>query len=92
MVFTEAYCMSHRTTLILDEEARAAARDLAHRYGCSISEAIRRAVVRQRDSVLGVSTRRREERRQVLGRLFEQFREHDPGDEIRRLEEEHEGF
>ena len=45
--------MSYRTTLILDEEARGAARDLAHRYGCSTSGATRRAIVRQHDSVLG---------------------------------------
>ena len=84
--------MSHRTTLILDEEARGAARDLAHRYGCSTSEAIRRAIVRQRDSVLGVPVGRREERGQILARLFEQFQGHDAVDEIRRLKKEDEGF
>ena len=41
--------MATRTTLMLDEDVRSAARELAHRYGCSTSEAIRRAVLRHRD-------------------------------------------
>ena len=45
---------SHRTTLILDEETQKAARELAARYGCSFSEAIRRAVLRHRANVFGV--------------------------------------
>ena len=40
---------SYRTTLILDDESRRAARELALRYDCSLSEAIRRAVVLHRD-------------------------------------------
>ena len=43
-----AYDMAHRTTVLLDEETRTAARQLAMRYGCSTSEAIRRAIVRHR--------------------------------------------
>ena len=46
--------MSKRTSLILDDDTRIAARQLALRYDCSTSEAIRRAVVRHRDAVLGV--------------------------------------
>lgn len=84
--------MSKRTTLILDDEARAAAGDLAHRYGCSTSEAVRRAIVRQRDAVLGVPRSRREERVRILNRLFEQFEDNDPDEEVRRLKEEDEGF
>jgi hypothetical protein len=84
--------MTKRTTLVLDAEARAAAGELAHRYGCSTSEAIRRAIVRQRNAVLGVPRSRREERVRILGRLFEQFQDNNPEEEVRRLKEEDEGF
>lgn len=84
--------MSKRTTLILDDDARQAARELAHRYGCSTSEAIRRAVVRQRDAVVGIPPTKRQERVRILERLFELFHDHDPAEEVRRLKEEDEGF
>ena len=44
--------MATRTTLMLDDDVRSAARELAHRYGCSTAEAIRRAVLRHRDTVM----------------------------------------
>ena len=81
-----------RTSLILDEETREAARDLARRYGCSVSEAIRRAVVRQRDMVFGIPAASREERRKVLERLFDLFEGNDPEEEVRRLKAQDEGF
>ena len=77
---------------MLDEATREAARDLAHRYGCSTSEAIRRAIVRQRDALLGVPSARRKERVRILECLFEQFHGNDPAEEVRRLKEEDEGF
>ncbi len=64
---------THRTTILLDDDTRHAARELALRYGCSVSEAIRRAVIRQRDASLGVPASTRKERRKVLERLFELF-------------------
>ena len=84
--------MSMRTTLLLDDEVRAAARELAHRYGCSTSEAIRRAILRHRDAVFGLPEARRKERLQTLDRLFELFEDHDAADEIRRLKEQDDGF
>jgi hypothetical protein len=84
--------MAIRTTLVLDEDVRSAARDLAHRYGCSTSEAIRRAVLRHRDAVLGIPPARRAERVRILERLFDLFQGHDPSDEVRRLKEQDEGF
>lgn len=84
--------MAIRTTLMLDEDVRAAARELAHRYGCSTSEAIRRAVLRHRDAVVGIPQARRAERVRTLERLFELFQGHDPADEVRRLKEQDEGF
>ena len=84
--------MATRTTVRLDDEPRSAARELAHRYGCSVSEAIRRAVVRHRDAVLGIPPARRSERVRTLERLFGLFQGHDPADEVRRLKEADQGF
>lgn len=87
-----AYDMAQRTTLLLDDDTRRAARELALRYDCSMSEAIRRAVVRQRDAVVGVSSERRKERVQALERLIDLFEGHDAEAEIRRLKREDAGF
>ena len=84
--------MVSRTTLVLDDKAREAARQLARRYGCSLSEVMRRALVRQRDAELGVPRERRRERVQALRRLFDLFADNDPRAEIRRLKAEDEGF
>jgi len=84
--------MAHRTTLILDDDTRRAARELAQRYDCTLSEAIRRAVVRHRDAVTGVTREAREERTRALHRLFELFKQNDPEEEVRRLKAEDEGF
>ena len=77
---------------MLDEDVLSAARELAHRYGCSTSEAIRRAVLRHRDAVIGIPPARRAERVRVLERLFVLFEGHDPADEVRRLRDQDEGF
>ena len=84
--------MAQRTTLILDPETKYAARQLALRYGCSTSEAIRRSVLRHRDSVFGVPAESRNERRKVLDRLFELFEGNDAGEEVDRLKTEDAGF
>ena len=85
--------MAHRTTLILDDETRKAARELALRYDCSMSEAIRRAVLRHRDSVLGVPEEEREKRTAALYRLFgELFEGHEPEAEMYHLKAEDAGF
>ena len=87
-----AYYMVHRTTILLDEETRRAARQLASRYDCSVSEAIRRAVVRHRDTVMGVPSESVTERKRVLARLIDLFDGQDAEAEIRRLKQEDEGF
>ena len=84
--------MSYRTTLILDDETRKAARQLAALYDCSVSEAIRRAVTRHRDSVLGVPAKSRKQRQKALSRLIELFDGHDADEEVRRLKAEDAGF
>jgi len=82
--------MTIKRALLLDEETLVAARELAHRYACSTSEAIRRAVLHHRDAVFGVPPAWREERVHVLDRLFDLFDGHNPEDEIRRLKGEDE--
>jgi hypothetical protein len=84
--------MASRTTLILDDEARTAALQLARRYGCSLSEAMRRALIRQRDAEVGVPRERRRERARALRSLFGLFEGNDPAEEIRRLKAEDAGF
>ncbi len=79
---------SSRTALVLDDETRDAAHQLALRYGCSMPEAIRSAVLCQRDAAIGVPAERRQERRQILERLFELFEGNDPDEEIRQLNAE----
>ena len=77
--------MAHRTTLLLDDETRTAARDLAREYGCSISEAIRRSVIHQRDQTVGLTVERRAERARALRRAYELFEGNDPAAEVRAL-------
>jgi hypothetical protein len=84
--------MASRTTLVLDDKAREAARQLALRYGCSLSEATRRALIRQRDVELGVPRERRRERVGALRKLFDLFADNDDAAEVRRLKAEDPGF
>lgn len=78
--------------MILDEDTRTAARELAARYDCSLSEAIRRAVVRHRDAVLGVPSASRRQRKQVLERLFDLFEGNDAAEEVQRIKDEDMAF
>jgi hypothetical protein len=81
-----------RTTLILDEESRSAARQLADHYGCPVSDAIRRSVIAQRDAVIGVTKQTRQQRVRTLKRLFEIFEGNNAAEEVRRLKMEDQGF
>jgi hypothetical protein len=81
-----------RTTLILDDASGAAARQLADHYGCPVSDAIRRSLIAQRDSLAGVSKATRQQRMRVLKRLFEIFEGNDAAEEVRRLKMEDQGF
>lgn len=83
--------VGHRTTIVLDDEAQRAARELAAKYACSMSEAIRRAIVRQRSQEFGVSEERRRERLDAFARLIELFDGNDASSEIARLKSEDEG-
>lgn len=57
-----------------------------------MSEATRRALIRQRDAELGVPRERRRERAVTLRRLFDLFADNDPLAEVRRLKAEDAGF
>lgn len=84
--------MAHRTTILLDEQTRAAARDLARTYECSVSEAIRRAVVDQRRLRVGITESQRVERLRTLRRAFELFEGNDPAAEVAALKAQDPGF
>ncbi len=77
---------------MLDEKTREAAKELAAKYGCSTSEAIRRAVMAHRNTVFGLPEDARRARVKTLERLFELFDGVDPEEEIRRIKDEDEGF
>lgn len=84
--------MASRTTLILDDKAREAAQQLARHYDCGVSEAIRRAVLSQRDATVGVTLEARKRRQRVLEQLFELFEGSDPEADVKRLKGEDPGF
>ena len=81
-----------RTTLLLDDGSRKAARQIAAKLDCSVSEAIRRAVVGYRAGLLGATPKVRERRRRALKELFDLFEGNDPAAEIRRIKQEDAGF
>jgi hypothetical protein len=80
--------MPTRSTLLLDEPTRLAAKTLAAKLKISPSEAVRRAVVHYRDEVLGVPDEARRRRIAALDRLFVLFEGHDAAEEVRRLKEQ----
>lgn len=80
--------MYKRTTILLDEESQRAARDLAHQFGCSTSEAIRRVLVeyaQHHPPVRFATPEQRKQRVHALHHLFEMFEGHDAQAEIDEL-------
>jgi hypothetical protein len=84
--------MATRTTILLDDETRKAARSLAAGLGCSTSEVIRRAVRTYWQSHGGVTPEQRMLRKKAFLRLIERSKGMDVEAELRRLDEEGEGF
>ena len=84
--------MSDRTTIVLDSESRRAAEELAEADQTSMSEAIRRAVLEERDRRLGPGSAAQRRRREALERLFELFAGHDAAEEIAELKRQDEYF
>jgi hypothetical protein len=78
----------HRTTILLDKEARQATSQLSERLGISASEVIRRALLNLRDQVVGPSPARRRERVAALHTLSRMFEGKDVEAEIRALKRE----
>ncbi|MBI3924454.1 MAG: Hpt domain-containing protein [Armatimonadetes bacterium] len=85
---SKPYLMSQRTTLVLDDESRAAAKELALALQVPMSEAIRRAIIRYRDHLRGVSPEARRRRVDALHQLISLFEGYDPTEELRTLREE----
>jgi negative regulator of replication initiation len=79
-----------RTTIVLDERSEDALAALTKHYGCSASEAIRRALVQHRERALGVPEDKRRRRKAALEKLIEVMDGHDWQAEISRLKEEDE--
>lgn len=79
-----------RTTIVLDEPAERALAALTKHYGCSASEAIRRALVQHRERALGVPEEKRKRRRAALEKLIELMDGHDWQAEIAQLKQEDE--
>ena len=73
---------------MMDEKALGAARELAFANKTSVSEAIRQAVIRQRELQLGPKTGEVGRKLEILKELFQIFEGHDPDQEVQRLKEE----
>jgi len=80
--------MQTRTTVLLDDSSRRAAKVLAAKLDISPSEAIRRALVHYREHVLGAAPETRRRRKRTLERLGRLFEGHDAAGEVERLKEE----
>jgi hypothetical protein len=78
----------HRTTILLDESARSAAKVLAAHFQISPSEAMRRALIRYRDEVCGPSADHRRRMRALLDQLVAGSDESDPSEEIKQRKRE----
>jgi hypothetical protein len=77
-----------RTTIVLDEPSEAALQALVKHFGCSASEAVRRALVGERQRVLGVPEDKQRRRRAALEKLIEITDGHDWRAELARLKDE----
>ena len=84
--------MAHRTTILLDDESRRAAKQLATALDVAPSEAVRRAIVAYRDQVVGASGDLRRRRLRAFERAIELFEGNDPEAEVRALKEQDKYF
>lgn len=84
--------MLTRTTLLLDDDSRRAAKRLSAKLQVSPSEVVRRALVHYRDHLLGVPADRRRRRTNALHQLATMFEGNDARAEIGRLKEDDEFF
>lgn len=82
----------NRIRIVLDDETLRAAQELALHNGCSVADAIRRAVIDQRNVTPAPSTDTIRDRVKTLERLFELFAHNDAAKEIAQLKADDEGF
>ena len=83
---------THRTTILLDEETRRAAKQLAVALDVTPSEAVRKAIVAYRDQVVGATAHARRRRVRALQRAAALFADNDPEAEVRALKEQDKFF
>jgi hypothetical protein len=83
---------SHRTTILLDEESRRAAKQLAAALDVTPSEAVRRAIVTYRDLIVGASPDARRRRTKAFDRAVALFEGNDAAAEVRALKEQDRHF
>jgi hypothetical protein len=84
--------MAHRTTILLDDESRRAAKQLAAALDVAPSEAVRRAIVAYRDQVIGASPELRKRRVRAFERALELFEDNDPAAEVSALKDQDKYF
>ncbi len=77
-----------RTTIVLDPGSEQALEALTRHYGCSASEAIRRALVSHRDRTLGVPAEKRRRRVAAFEKLVELMDGSDWQTELQQLKDE----
>jgi len=80
--------MAHRTTILLDDDSRRAAKQLAAEMEVTPSEAVRRAIVAYRDQIVGVTAESRKRRVQAFKRAIQIFADNDAEAEVRALKEQ----
>lgn len=83
-----SFMPSVRTTIVLDERSRLAAKTLARKLGVTPAEATRRALLYYRDQVCGVSAVEIARRKQEFAKLMELMDGNDAEAEIRRLKQQ----
>jgi len=77
-----------RTTIVLDNSSEEALEALTRHFGCSASEAVRRALVNHRDRTLGVPAEKRRRRAAAFEKLVQLMDGTDWQTEIARLKDE----
>jgi hypothetical protein len=77
--------MARRTMILLSDDARRAAGDIATALEVTPAEAVRRAVLAYRDQVLGVPREARKRRLDAFKRAAELFADNDAAAEVRAL-------
>lgn len=78
----------HRTTILLDDASRRAAKELAAALDVTPSEAVRKAIVAYRDQVVGISKDSRRRRIRALSRAIDLFAGNDAEAEVSALKEQ----